>query len=115
SERAPGPGVHSPGPSMHLVASSVLLGLFALGALAAPSAARAQDVEMLGERYGTRPPPAYYREIARDRDAYRFARGRAGRIRAAPAEGSESAGAPGAGPLGALGPRGQPVSGDFVI
>src|SRR5690606_36977645 len=113
SAPAPGPGRHPAGPSMHLVAHAVLVGLLALGASIVP--AGAQDVEMLGQRYGTRPPDAYYREIARDRDAYRFARGRAGRIRVAPAGGRDSGGAQGVGPRLGLGPRDQPVEGEFVI
>jgi hypothetical protein len=41
----------------------------------------AQDVEMLGQRHGTRPPDGYYRELAQNPDAYRFTRGRAARLR----------------------------------
>jgi M6 family metalloprotease-like protein len=36
--------------------------------------AAAQDVEMLGEHYGTRPPEAYFQELARDPNAYQFER-----------------------------------------
>lgn len=34
----------------------------------------AQDVEILGEQYGTRPPDGYYQELARDPRAFRFER-----------------------------------------
>ncbi|MEX0836982.1 MAG: hypothetical protein WD101_01530, partial [Gemmatimonadota bacterium] len=64
--------------------------------LAVPSSrAAAQDVELLGARYGTRPPAAYYRELARNPDAFRFTRGRAGRIRPTGSGGSGPAGAAG--------------------
>lgn len=36
--------------------------------------AAAQDVEMLGEHYGTRPPEAYFQELERNPNAYRFER-----------------------------------------
>ena len=39
----------------------------------------AQDVEALGERYGTVPPAAYFERLAIDPDAYRFAGGRTAR------------------------------------
>ena len=35
----------------------------------------AQDVEMLAREYGTTPPAAYYAELQRNPDAYRFGRG----------------------------------------
>ena len=88
----------------------------ALVLCAAPGQARGQDVEMLGARYGTRPPPAYYRELARDRGAYRFGRGRAGRIRSSSAAaGPALAEGAATGPAGSLGPRTGPVVGDFAI
>lgn len=77
---------------------------------------------MLGRRYGTRPPPAYYREIARNPDAFRFEHGRAERSRAAAVLRSSLRAAPspvgGAGRAPArvdLGPRTEPVAGDFYI
>jgi M6 family metalloprotease-like protein len=89
----------------------------------------AQDVEMLGRRYGTRPPAGYYRELARDPDAFRFTRGRAARLREAveqrAIEAQRAPGGPGApGPAGAagvggpalsLGPRTGPVVGDIYV
>jgi M6 family metalloprotease-like protein len=77
---------------------------------------------MLGRRYGTRPPAAYYQEMSRNPDAFRFQRGRAGRARAAAVlRGSARAtrGPAGVGPGGPagvdLGPRDQPVVGDFHV
>lgn len=91
---------------------------------------------MLGRRYGTRPPDAYYQELARNPDAFRFMRGRAARRRAA-AElrafqrgrvGPPRADVVGAGPDGlagpagvggpsavGLGPRDEPVVGDIYV
>lgn len=99
--------------------------LFAGLLLAVPSSrAAAQDVELLGARHGTRPPAAYYRELARNPDAFRFTRGRAGRIRPAGSRGGGPAGAAGgpasaggssSGPAATLGPRDGPVVGDFEI
>jgi M6 family metalloprotease-like protein len=77
----------------------------------------AQDVEMLGRRYGTQPPAGYFREMARDPEAYRFTRGRAERgrvLEAAGVSGPAGVGAIGA-PQRALGPRGQPVIGTFRV
>jgi hypothetical protein len=48
-----------------------------------PRGTSAQDVEMLGRRYGKRPPQAYYEEMARNPDAFGFSRGRALRMREA--------------------------------
>jgi len=42
-----------------------------LGAVSAPDVS-AQDVEMIGRIHGTRPPPGYYRVLARDPTAYQF-------------------------------------------
>jgi M6 family metalloprotease-like protein len=94
----------------------LLGGLF----LAVPSSrATAQDVELLGARHGTRPPAAYYRELARNPDAFRFTRGRAGRIRPAGSGGPASTGGSGGGaatgPAATLGPRDGPVEGDFAV
>lgn len=59
----------------------LLVPLLLLGALlASPPPAGAQDVEMLGREYGTRPPPAYYETLARDPDAFTFQRGWKGRL-----------------------------------
>lgn len=90
----------------------------------------AQDVEMLGQRHGTRPPAAYYRELARDPEAYQFSRGRARRLREAavqrreqalrPRGGAAGVGAPGSAASGirpalSLGPREGPVAGDVLL
>lgn len=90
----------------------------------------AQDVEMLGRRHGTRPPAGYYREIARDPDAYQFSRGRARRLReeavqrsiearrsrsGAVGVGSGGVQAAGIRPALSLGPREGPVAGDVYI
>src|SRR5687767_11785895 len=83
-----------------------------------PHGVSAQDVEMLGRRFGTRPPDGYYREVGRNPDAFRFSRGRASRARQIEA----SLRAPGSGslrgqggPALALGPRGEPVVGTFTV
>ncbi len=88
--------------------------------LAVPSSrAAAQDVELLGARHGTSPPAAYYRELARNPGAFRFTRGRAGRIRPAGTTGAAGAGGAGGsaalGPATSLGPRDGPVVGDFAV
>lgn len=77
--------------------------------VAAPAVGWAQDVEVLGERFGTRPPDAYYETLARDPLAFQFVHGRAARLRArmsAPAD---------PGVLRVLGPRDGPVQGDVRI
>lgn len=114
--------------------------LLAIGLLIAvsPRSASAQDVEMLGRRYGKRPPDAYYDELARNPDAFRFSRGRSLRMREAAerrrlARGggpADRGGAPDTanggpvrvGPSGVggpaavgLGPRDQPVVGDVHV
>jgi M6 family metalloprotease-like protein len=80
--------------------------------------ALAQDVEMLGRRYGTLPPPSYFQERARNPDAFRFTRGRASNVRILEAVRSMEAGTARvsgvAGPARALGPR-NPVSGTYRI
>jgi M6 family metalloprotease-like protein len=79
----------------------------------------AQDVEMLGRRYGTQPPTGYFQERARNPDAFRFTRGRAEPARMLEAARSMQSGtavrAFGAGaPARALGPR-DPVVGTYRI
>lgn len=76
--------------------------------------ASAQDVEMLGRRHGTQPPEGYFREMARDPEAFQFTRGRAARLRAQLAEPGIAALGTG-GPAAALGPRDGPVEGDVRI
>lgn len=71
----------------------------------------AQDIEALGERYGTVPPAAYFEQLAADADAYRFGGGRTARLRARMA--AEAALDPGV--LRVLGPRDGPVLGTFRI
>jgi M6 family metalloprotease-like protein len=81
-----------------------------------PHGALAQDVEMLGRHYGTRPPPAYYQELARNPEAFRFTRGRAARMReSAPLLAPGAGGAATSGPLRGLGPPSGPVEGSFRI
>jgi M6 family metalloprotease-like protein len=110
----------------------------ALSVAALPPSVSAQDVEMLGRRYGTTPPAAYYRELARNPDAYRFRHGRAARMREAatsraaaratrsapgssaggngPAAANGPAGAGSGGPaLVGLGPRDEAVVGDVYM
>ena len=71
----------------------------------------AQDVEALGERYGTVPPAAYFERLAIDPDAYRFAGGRTDRLRARMAAEAELDPEV----LRVLGPRDGPVLGTFRI
>lgn len=88
----------------------------ALAIAGLPRGASAQDVEMLGRHYGTRPPAGYYRELARNPDAYRFTRGRAARMRESAALGSAGVGANGPGALRTpIGPPSGPVVGNFHI
>ena len=94
---------------------SLVLVACTMVAVTLPMGVAAQDVEMLGARYGTRPPEAYYEELERNRDAFRFTRGRAGRIRPARSPGPAASGGAAAGPAGSLGPRDGPVTGDFAI
>lgn len=99
------------------------------GGLAIPLGARAQDVELLGYIHGTRPPAAYYEQMRRDPDSFRFRvegadrmrsvregmRARAGNLGFRP-DAFGGAGAPGAGsgaPASTLGPPGGPVAGVF--
>ena len=74
---------------------------------------------MLGRRYGTRPPDGYFRELARNPDAFRFTRGRAARGRAiealrAPVGGGPAGAGVAGGPALAIGPRG-PVAGTYLV
>jgi M6 family metalloprotease-like protein len=84
------------------------------------ASASAQDVELLGERYGTRVPDGYYETMAREVDAFRFAHGRAMRMRQAVAE-ATLGGDPGVQPLRSLvpsmvlGSREGPVAGESRI
>jgi len=75
----------------------------------------AQDVEMLGRRYGTTPPPGYFQEMARNPNAYRFTRGRAApeRMVARARALVGSAGVAALGAPAAVGPRA--VTGTFRI
>ncbi|MEX1256626.1 MAG: M6 family metalloprotease domain-containing protein [Gemmatimonadota bacterium] len=91
----------------------VLLGpLFLAGGL--PLAG--QDIELLGEYYGTRPPDAYYELIQRDPSAFRFSQegpARLERLRTSSNLRQFGPGAPG-GVIGlAIGPRDDPVVGEF--
>lgn len=74
---------------------------------------------MLGRRYGTVPPPGYFRELARDPEAFRFTRGRAARGRVLEAQRALAGGPAGATATGAppsvMGPRGEPVEGTFRV
>jgi M6 family metalloprotease-like protein len=115
----------------------LLLCLVALAAAVSsvtPRPAAAQDVEMLGARYGTPVPEGYRRLRARQPDAFEFrrawkARGerafdaarrlgggeagaRTGTTRGAPALADGGAGS---GPSLILGPRPGPVEGDFFV
>jgi len=95
----------------------------ALTIASCPHILSAQDVEMLGRRYGTRPPAGYFRETERNPRAYRFRRGRAARLPETQARLSTLAGAgaatPGVagagGPALGLGPRSGAVVGDVHI
>ena len=71
----------------------------------------AQDVEALGERYGTVPPAGYFEELAANPDAYQFARGRTVRLRARMA--AEAALDPGV--TRVIGPRDGPVLGTYRV
>ncbi|MEQ9399588.1 MAG: M6 family metalloprotease domain-containing protein [Longimicrobiales bacterium] len=72
----------------------------------------AQDVEMLGRRYGTPVPAAYYEVLARDPDAFQFSRGRPERVRQRM---QAQAAALRGGQAMVLGPRDGPVQGTFTI
>ena len=91
----------------------VVLGACLVGA---PRTSSAQDVEMLGRRYGTPVPEGYRRARQADRTAFEFRRGWSGRgidrtaLQRAPGDGT-AAGGPGA----VLGPRSGPAEGLFRI
>ncbi len=57
-------------------AVALLLGVSAVFPAGPPDGALlwGQDVELLGEQYGTRPPPAYYQELEADPQAFQFHR-----------------------------------------
>ncbi|HSG07026.1 MAG TPA: M6 family metalloprotease domain-containing protein [Longimicrobiales bacterium] len=73
--------------------------------------ASAQDVEFLGERYGTRPPGGYFETRAADPGAFQFSRGRTLRLRQQFQQSQGPAGGPGI--LRILGPRQGPVEGTY--
>ncbi len=58
----------SPPPGLRALLALALVWLVA----GAARPATAQDVELLGEVHGTRPPPAYFEELRRDPAAFRF-------------------------------------------
>jgi len=89
-----------------------LVALTALVALAAP--AGAQDVELLSEIHGTPLPPGYRAWREAHPDAFRFAHGRAARMRVLARTMQLRGGAP-SGPLAALGPRDGAVIGTYHI
>ncbi len=95
--------------------------LLVMAAVLLPPSLCAQDVELLGEIHGTRPPAAYLRRKAEDPGAYRFTHGRAVRLRAAlPGLAPREEGLPvaraGRDPVFAiLGPREGAVEGTFFI
>ena len=84
-----------------------------LGAAVA-TAAGAQDVEMLGRRYGTEPPAGYWARMRADRSSFQFCRSWSGSrldVRSfEPARGRRNSG-----PSLGLGPRSGTVQGDFTI
>lgn len=87
--------------------------LLSLLALAAPLAGAAgQDVEMLGERYGTPVPGAYERMRRADPTAFEFRRGLVG---GSGVEVRSFEGGSGGGPALTLGPRDEAVVGTFEI
>ncbi len=82
----------------------------ALAALLPVGHGLAQDVEMLGAEYGTRPPDAYYQRIATDPQAFQFRR--AWRNRSGAPLLTNADGAPGGAPQGTpLGQRPNGVTG----
>ena len=62
-------------------ASLLVFLALALTALPFSAPAHGQDVEMLGERFGTQPPPGYWEELARDPNAFQFEREGLARLR----------------------------------
>ncbi|MDA0329517.1 MAG: M6 family metalloprotease domain-containing protein [Gemmatimonadetes bacterium] len=76
------------------------------------SAITAQDVEMLGERYGTRPPAGYYEAMRQEPGSFQFRRGMARpRLDFALFDGGAASSVPQLG----LGPRSGPVIGNYSI
>jgi M6 family metalloprotease-like protein len=110
--------------SMKLRLTTVGCALSFLGV--GPTDGSAQDVEMLAEQHGTRPPPGYYDQMRRDPASYRW-RGRAWRpalrfddpnepgAGRAPGPARASGGTSPSGPSLILGPREGPVAGDVVF
>jgi len=92
-----------------------LLGLLGVGGVAALHPVAAQDVELLGRRYGTPLPAAYDALRTTDPDAFRFRRGRALRARRLAPEPGESLRDGPAIFRTSLGPRGHPVRGEVAI
>ncbi|MEZ4417521.1 MAG: M6 family metalloprotease domain-containing protein [Gemmatimonadota bacterium] len=72
---------------------------------------RAQDVELLGSVYGTRPPAGYYERLRSQRDAFEFARA----FRARTSEVRSALGGPLRRSEVPLGPRSGAVQGNFVF
>ncbi len=91
-----------------LLAGSVFV--VAVSVLPPPRTVSAQDVEMLGARYGTPLPGAYRRLRASETGAFEFRR--AWKARGGPVL---AAGAGSTGPALTLGPRSGPAEGDFFI
>jgi M6 family metalloprotease-like protein len=92
---------------------TVLLGAVLFGTAVATDA-RAQDVEMLGRRYGTQPPAGYQARMRADRSSFQFRRSWSGSrldVRSFEAAGGRSS----SGPLLGLGPRSGTVQGNFSI
>jgi len=78
-----------------------------------PVGVRGQDVEMLGERYGSRPPASYYRLRAQDPTAFEFSRGLPIRLRLRLE--AEAAGASAGGAQRVLRPPEGPVVGTYEV
>lgn len=92
-----------------------LLPLFVVGFGALPRSAAAQDVEWLGERYGTRPPASYFAEKGRAERAFEFSRGRSLRLELRRSLDARAGARAGGGPALALGPRTGPVTGTYRV
>jgi hypothetical protein len=84
--------------------------LLLLGAAFPVPGVGGQDVEMLGERYGTPVPAGYERTLRADASAFHFERAwRVGSLDIVSFEGASG------GPALAFGPRSEPVVGEFRI
>ncbi len=92
---------------------STLVASIALAVFAAPVAS--QDVELLSEIYGTPLPPGYRAWRAQHPEAFRFAHGRAARMRTLVRTFAPRGGASLADPLSVIGPREGAVVGTFRI